>query len=236
MKLLRWRYCIILAFIYLAINICSLAENHAQTSVPVSQIKLRGKVDIVASSCSAAGITLSSAVLPAGIDKIRLGSPAFYAGLAAGDKILSAQLNNNQLSLLIERHGQKFSAQLSTVPVNLQINDSSTPMLAGKDNKQPDKLMKASTGQIELQGNVACNKLADALIKKYDDPDNKELRSEINLLQREVQLQVESHGGQWHIAAYYSDKHKDPDFCFAKECVFTLSVTWKMQSVYLKRS
>jgi tetratricopeptide (TPR) repeat protein len=212
------RYWVTLAFIYFAINTCCLAANDKSASAPTPSVKLKGKVDIVFSSCSAAGITLSSSNLPASIDKVRLGSPAFYANLAAGDKVLSAQLNNNSLALLIERHGQKFSTQLATHPVDQNVDIS---------NETAAKETKMLPSKTPITGSVVYTRLADALIKQFSQPEDKQLQSEVDLLQRQTQVQVESNGGQWHIAAYYRDKHGDPRFLLCEGVRFYAIGDWQ---------
>jgi transcription antitermination factor NusA-like protein len=43
----------------------------------------------------------------------------FYANLAENDKRLSARIADDQMSLMIGRNGQKFSAQLRTADSNV---------------------------------------------------------------------------------------------------------------------
>ncbi|MBY0357973.1 MAG: hypothetical protein K2W82_08230 [Candidatus Obscuribacterales bacterium] len=108
------------------------AQDHTYHETPPSTpdkpTKLYGKVDIITSSCANAGITLSSSTLPAKIDGLRLGSPAYYAGIRKDDKVLSAKIVENKLNLILERKGQKFSARLLTVATALK--DDLAPLAA----------------------------------------------------------------------------------------------------------
>jgi len=104
--------CAILLFTAVG-NVQAVEDKKKNTQSSSSKL-LHGEVDIVASSCADAGVTLSSLKVPAIIEKVRLGSPALYAGIAQGDKVLSLQISDNKLCLLIERNGQRFYAQLKT--------------------------------------------------------------------------------------------------------------------------
>jgi hypothetical protein len=97
-------------------------------------VMLKGSVDVVESSCYAAGLTLSSKTLPSTVEKVRLGSPALYAGIAEKDKVLNAEIADNRLILAIERDGQRFSAYLPTAPVKVavQVNQSAVPTLSSR--------------------------------------------------------------------------------------------------------
>ncbi|MBX9690189.1 MAG: hypothetical protein K2X27_25985 [Candidatus Obscuribacterales bacterium] len=77
---------------------------------------LYGSVDIINAACSAVGIKLSSGILPASIDTVKLGSTAYYSGVSKNDRVLSAKVENNFLNLLIERNGKKYMAKLDTTP------------------------------------------------------------------------------------------------------------------------
>src|SRR5580698_9583733 len=114
---------IVASIICLLISANCGAQNHSTSdSSNSTQVKLHGKVDVVFGACASAGISISSNMLPAVIDKVRLGSPAYYGNIAAGDKILAGQLTNNRLCLVLERKGQKFSANLATVPIDQNID------------------------------------------------------------------------------------------------------------------
>ncbi len=105
---------LIILLVFFSAN--SLAKT-AQSIKPAS-LMLKGHIDIVVSSCSAAGLTLSSNVLPAQVIKVRPGSPAYYKNIEAKDEILDAQILGDKLYVIFSRNGQKYSAELNTVPVN----------------------------------------------------------------------------------------------------------------------
>jgi hypothetical protein len=107
--------------------------NDANTSL-ASPVLLKGKIDELDSSCNAAGITISSRTLPCQVTRVRLGSPALYAGVAENDKILSAQISEKKMALLIERNGQKFSVYLPLSPVKVAatVTNSAVPIVSAK--------------------------------------------------------------------------------------------------------
>jgi hypothetical protein len=88
--------------------------------VQPSSIKLYGQVDEVHYACKAAGLTLSSTHLPATINRVRLGSPAFYEGVSDGDKLLTARIDNDKLYLTASRNGKVYGAVLHTSPADLK--------------------------------------------------------------------------------------------------------------------
>jgi hypothetical protein len=91
-------------------------------------VLLQGSVDIIDTSCRAAGIELSSKKLPALVENVRLGSPALYAGIEKGDKVISAEISDTRLSVVIERNGQKFSAYLPTSAVTMGAHVTESPV------------------------------------------------------------------------------------------------------------
>lgn len=79
-----------------------------------SAVKLYGHIDELSYMCSSAGIKLSGPTLPATISKLSLGSAASYSGIKQGDKVLHAQMDNNILSLTVERNGKQYQAKVAT--------------------------------------------------------------------------------------------------------------------------
>lgn len=124
--------CVILGFSF-TIGQTQAQEHSYNDTAPKPQapIKLFGKVDIIGSSCAAAGITLSSNTMPATVDKLRLGSPAFYANIRKSDRVLSAKIDDNKLNLILERDGKRFTARLHTVATS--IKDSLPALTANLD-------------------------------------------------------------------------------------------------------
>ncbi len=83
------------------------------------QVKLYGHVDQVMYALGSAGVTLDADKLPALVGNVRLGSPAYYAGLAENDKVLSGKIDNNKLYLLFERGEKRYSLNVNTSPIDL---------------------------------------------------------------------------------------------------------------------
>ncbi len=73
---------------------------------------LKGSINELLVLCSYAGITLDKESVPANITKVKLGTPAAYFGAAENDRVLAASIQNNQLSLKIERGAKKFTLML----------------------------------------------------------------------------------------------------------------------------
>jgi hypothetical protein len=78
------------------------------------RVQLYGEVDVVNSACGAAGVTLSSKQFPCRVMKVRMGSPAAYAGLLQNDKVLKASIEGNKLNILFERGGMRYGVKLNT--------------------------------------------------------------------------------------------------------------------------
>ncbi len=79
-----------------------------------SKIRLYGQVNELLSACANAGVEISSTTLPARIQKVRLGSPAYYGGLQDNDIILKGNLDNNRLKLTIRRGPSLYALDLAT--------------------------------------------------------------------------------------------------------------------------
>jgi len=77
-----------------------------------SATRLYGHLNGFGAACISGGITPVSTQLPTFIEKVKPGSPAFYAGVCQGDKILSASAANNQLSLTIKRNEQIYLVKI----------------------------------------------------------------------------------------------------------------------------
>jgi hypothetical protein len=109
---------------------CSLSAESSTKSK--SLVKLYGQVDVVNSACGAAGVSLSSKAFPCFIQDIRLGSSAAYSGLQKNDKVLKASIEDNKLSILIERGGKQYGVKLNTArdPIIKQVaaTDKSGPI------------------------------------------------------------------------------------------------------------
>lgn len=98
------------------------ARNQSKT------VTLQGRVDQVDFALKSSGVTLDDAKLPAFVGNVRLGSPAYYGGLAEGDKVLSAAVAENKLNLLFERKGKRFALSLHTSPTDLSKFGNRVPL------------------------------------------------------------------------------------------------------------
>lgn len=76
--------------------------------------KLYGQVNTFGIACVSSGITPESTQLPTLILKIKAGTPAFSSGLAVGDKIMAASVQNNLLVLRVSRKDQMYEVRLRT--------------------------------------------------------------------------------------------------------------------------
>lgn len=83
---------------------------------PPAQKVLRGSIDQWASLCNAAGIKLTGA----NVDKVMLGTPAYFSGLRANDKILNCEVGDSTLKVTFERGGKRFGVTVPTHPAAIQ--------------------------------------------------------------------------------------------------------------------
>ncbi|MBU6451068.1 MAG: hypothetical protein KGS72_04765 [Cyanobacteria bacterium REEB67] len=98
---------------------CHCAWALGKTETGGSTTTLHGGISALAGACAGAGITIEASTLPTSITKVRLGSPAAYAGLQDGDKLLQGNLNSNNMQLLIERAGKRYGITLRYTPDDL---------------------------------------------------------------------------------------------------------------------
>lgn len=127
---------------------------------PDSSVKLYGQVNELLSACYNAGVEITSTTLPATINKVRLGSPAFYAGLQDKDVIIHGTLCNNRLQLTFKRGVSTYAVSLATQA------GTSTP-LAVPSQDQAKVTLKSGTEKQTL--NLAATKdPAWKKLKNYD--------------------------------------------------------------------
>lgn len=142
-------------------------DAHTPSSVSSSapslsnkKVTLQGGIDRVDFALKSSGVTLDDVKLPALVGNVRLGSPAYYGGLAEGDKVLSATIVENKLNLLFERKGKRFALSVHTSPTDfgkfvkgVPVKDSAArdvPAKNGKDADQPFVPGKPLTDQQKL--------------------------------------------------------------------------------------
>lgn len=106
-----------------------------KSDIEKAAVKLSGKVDVLVNSCGEAGIGMSSKKFPAKVERIGPNSPAYYAGIAKNDKILSATIDDRTkpvcFSLEIERRGKRYSATFEEVPKYDRRNKDNNPSFPG---------------------------------------------------------------------------------------------------------
>ncbi len=77
-----------------------------------SETKLYGQINKLGAIFLSAGVVPQSTQFPTPVLRVRLGSPAYYAGVQAGDHILSGNVGENHLNLKIQRGAQIFLTRL----------------------------------------------------------------------------------------------------------------------------
>lgn len=130
---LRHRYLIIAACVFCLTVPGVEAKNvvpgsghkvtHTSTSAPNTSITLRGGISALAGACAGAGISIEASTLPTTITKVRMGTPAAYAGVCQGDRLIQGAIGSNSMQLLIDRGGKRYSVNLRYTPDNLVITE-----------------------------------------------------------------------------------------------------------------
>jgi Mg-chelatase subunit ChlD len=98
----------------------SLKSSAAATSLspptisPISQKALHGNIDYLANMLHGAGLDIESKALPTTITAVRMGSPAYFGGVSADDKLLSCDVQKDQLAITISRKGTIYALKLRT--------------------------------------------------------------------------------------------------------------------------
>lgn len=93
-----------------------LSSNACFAETAENKVKLFGRIDRLSAACGAAGVVLESRQMPTKILKVRLGSPASYAGLAVDDEVLSGAVSGDIMRLKILRSGKNYSVDLKIEP------------------------------------------------------------------------------------------------------------------------
>ena len=88
------------------------ATAAASVPAPASTTKLRGQINAFGMYCVSSGVTPLSTQLPTTVEEVKPGTPAFYAGVVAGDRILQAFIEKDKFSLKIERNGRIYLATM----------------------------------------------------------------------------------------------------------------------------
>lgn len=92
------------------------AQSHsiAAGSDPPPARRLTGKLNYLEAACGSVGIELATTGLPAAIKAVKLGTPAFHAGLRKDDRIVDIKVEDGLLKLNVERNGTRFAVPLAT--------------------------------------------------------------------------------------------------------------------------
>ncbi len=138
------------------------AVRASTTLVKNSSTKLYGRIDEVNFALKGAGITLDADKLPAFVGNVRMGSPSYYAGLADGDKILSANIIQNKLHVVFERGGKRYGLSVHTSPVDLSARHSAAeqkqPIEAAiSKNPEPDKIKVLSGSDVVILVDISAS-------------------------------------------------------------------------------
>lgn len=132
----------------------TVRANGGKNEFVPSSTKLFGSVDEINFAFRSAGITIGA---ERRIDNVRMGSPAYYAGVAEDDKIIKGQLDQQGLRLWIERRGSLFHVKLAVQPVDLTraipINDK---LLATIKTKKLPATVEAKYADIFHYNVVIC--------------------------------------------------------------------------------
>lgn len=89
-------------------------------------LKLYGRVDELSSTMHGAGLKIESLTLPSRVVKVRMGSPAYYAGMAEEDLIEKMTLNGGTLQVVFRRKDKVYGASIATAPPS-EPNQQNTP-------------------------------------------------------------------------------------------------------------
>jgi len=137
----------ILSFLCQSVSASDTANKASKT--------LYGRIDAIGDMCSSAGVTLSSRNMPTTVESLRKGSAAYYSGLAEGDKVLSGKIENDKLSLLIERNGKQYAVKLNTMynplsPETAKEGKTKTDILKGSAREEATSLSELAKYDIVL--------------------------------------------------------------------------------------
>jgi Mg-chelatase subunit ChlD len=128
------------------------AQSARAADPPSSTVRLYGQVNELLSACANAGVTITSTTLPAKVEKVRLGSPAYYGGLQENDVIIKGSLNKNRLQITFKRGAMTYGLDLATEA------GSGTPATSLKGSNTDNKFT-AQTSNTTLAGAAGQNPL-----------------------------------------------------------------------------
>jgi len=97
------------------------ANLTAAAAEKTTTTKLHGGISTLAGAMSGAGISIEASTLPTTITRVRMGTPAAYAGVCQGDKLIQGAIGTNSMQLLIDRGGKRYSVNLRYTPDDLVV-------------------------------------------------------------------------------------------------------------------
>lgn len=101
----------------LACHLCLLSNLYPGTALGApTPKKLYGRVDELAGAMHGAGIKIESLTLPTKVNNVRMGSPAFYAGIQEGDQVEKINRNDDVMQVIFRRQGKIYGATMRTRP------------------------------------------------------------------------------------------------------------------------
>ncbi len=77
-----------------------------------STVRLRGQVSELTLMCQAAGLSLDNSKLPGVVTKVGMATPAAYAGLIEGDRILTVKADGDLLTMNFDRKGARYQVKV----------------------------------------------------------------------------------------------------------------------------
>ena len=89
----------------------------AQTPVVQKATRLVGQISQMALMCMAAGLSLDDYDLPSYVTKVKMGTPAQYANVLEGDRVISVKGSETKLTMVIERQKQRYQVD---IPIRLE--------------------------------------------------------------------------------------------------------------------
>jgi hypothetical protein len=118
---------------------------HSDTVLHLDKV-LHGNVDYMANLLHGAGLQIESKTFPTTILEVRVGSPAFYGGVCANDKLLSCAVVQDQLAITISRGGKLYALKLRTGEA---VKESPTPARPTLPQPKTDIHTNLTDGEIK---------------------------------------------------------------------------------------
>ena len=93
------------------------AAQKTQTPVVQKATRLVGQISQMALMCMAAGLSLDDYDLPSYVTKVKMGTPAQYANVLEGDRVISVKGSETKLTMVIERKKQRYQVD---IPIRME--------------------------------------------------------------------------------------------------------------------